>query len=165
MSGLVERFGRTGFAALASLIWALPMAAWAGSSDLSPIDQTAYPKVALAVGLVMLVIWVVLLTRLGRIPVTRRQRSFDIGQMSPSEKRWTLAAVAFGAGAIAWLNAAATVDWSPLGSAVAAGKGGPIIFAAALAAFLLVMIAGVLTSWRKERQAFARRISAARPAA
>jgi hypothetical protein len=164
MSGLVERFGRTGFAALASLIWALPMAAWAGSSDLSPIDQTAYPKVALAIGLVMLLVWVALLTRLGRIPVSRRQRSFDIGQMSPSEKRWTLATVAFGAGAIAWLNAAATVDWSPLGSAVAAGKGGPIIFAAALAAFLVVMIAGLVTSWRKERHAFARRISEARPA-
>ncbi len=162
MSGMVERFGRTGFAALASLIWALPMAAWAGSSDLSPIDQTAYPKVALAVGLVMLVVWIVLLTRLGRVRVSARQRSFDIGQMSPSEKRWTLATVAFGAGAIAWLNAAATVDWSPLGTAVAAGKAGPIVFGAALAAFLLVMIVGLWTSWRKERQAFARRISEAR---
>lgn len=163
MSGMVERFGRTGFAALASLIWALPMAAWAGSSDLSPIDQTAYPKVALAVGLVMFVVWIVLLTRLGRIPVSARQRSFDIGQMSPSEKRWTLATVAFGAGAIAWLNAAATVGWSPLGTAVAAGKAGPIIFAAALAAFLVVMIAGLWTSWRKERRAFARRISEKQP--
>lgn len=162
MSGMVERFGRTGFAALASLIWALPMAAWAGSADLSPIDQTAYPKVALAVGLVMFVVWIVLLTRLGRIPVSARPRSFDIGQMSPSEKRWTLATVAFGAGAIAWLNAAATVDWSPLGTAVAAGKTGPIVFAAALAAFLLVMIIGLWTSWRKQRQAFAHRISETR---
>lgn len=163
MSGMVERFGRTGFAALASLIWALPMAAWAGSSDLSPIDQTAYPKVALAVGLVMFAVWIVLLTRLGKIPVSARQRSFDIGQMSPSEKRWTLATVAFGAGAIAWLNAAATVDWSPLGTAVADGKAGPIVFAAALAAFLLVMLAGLWTSWRNERHAFARRISGAQP--
>ncbi len=164
MKQVVERFGRTGFAALASLIWALPMAAWAGSSDLSPIDQTAYPKVALAVGIVMFVVWIFVLTRLSRIPVSSRQRSFDIGQMSSSEKRWTLATVAFGAGAIAWLNAAATIDWSPLGSAVAAGKGGPIIFAASLAVFLVAMIAGLLTSWRKERQAFARRITEARSA-
>jgi len=164
MSGMVERFGRTGFAAVASLIWALPMAAWAGSSDLSPIDTTAYPKVALAVGLVMFAVWIVLLTRLGSIPVTPRHRRFDLGQMSPSEKRWTLATVAFGAGLIAWLNAAATVDWSPLGTAVSAGKGGPIVFAAALAAFLLVMVAGVWTCWRKERQAYARRTSEARSA-
>lgn len=162
MNRMVERFGRTGFAALASLIWALPMAAWAGSSDLSPIDQTAYPKVALAVGLVMFVVWIALLTRLGKVPVSLRQRSFDIGQMSSSERRWTLATVAFGAGAIAWLNAAATVDWSPLGSAVAAGNGGPIVFAASLALFLVVMIAGLVTSWRKEREAFGRRITEAR---
>jgi len=67
---LVDRFGRTGFAALSSLIWALPMAAWAGSADLSPIDKTAYPWVALAIGLVMLAVWIVLLTRLGAVAVT-----------------------------------------------------------------------------------------------
>ena len=161
MNAMVERFGRTGFAALSSLIWALPMAAWAGSSDLSPIDKTAYPKVALALGTVMLVAWIILLTRLRAVPVSPRQRRFDLGQMSPSEKRWTLATIAFGAGLIAWLNAAATVDWSPLGNAVGAGKTGPIVFAAALGAFLLVMVAGVLASWRKERQAFARRTTGA----
>lgn len=157
MIALVERFGRTGFAALTSLIWALPMAAWAGSSDLSPIDKTAYPKVALAVGGVMFVVWIVLLTRLGGVPVSARQRRFDLAQMSPTEKRWTLATVAFGAGLIAWLNGAATVDWAPLGPAVAAGKLGPIVFGAALAVFLLAMIAGVLISWRKETTAFGRR--------
>ena len=57
---LVARYGRTGFAALSSVIWALPMAAWAGSSDLSPIDKTAYPWIALSIGLVMLVVWLVL---------------------------------------------------------------------------------------------------------
>ena len=165
MNGMVDRFGRTGFAALASLIWAVPMAAWAGSSDLSPVDQTAYPKVALAIGAVMFVAWIFLLTRLARIPVAPRQRRFDVGQMSPSEKRWTLATVAFGAGLIAWLNGAATVDWSPLSTAVTGGKSGPIIFAAGLAAFLLAMIAGVLASWRKESHAFSRRISGARPSA
>src|ERR1700674_2458262 len=110
----VDRFGRTGFAAITSLIWFLPMAAWAGSADLSPIDKTAYPWVALSIGIVMFAIWLVILTRLARIPVTPRQRRLDIAQMSASEKRWTLALVAFGAGLIAWLNAAATVDWAPI---------------------------------------------------
>jgi membrane protease YdiL (CAAX protease family) len=154
MNRLVDRFGRTGAAAVTSLIWALPMAAWAGSADLSPIDQTAYPWVALAVGLVMLVLWLFLLTRLGRIPVPPGQRRLDLMQMSRSEKRWTLALIAFGAGLIAWLNAAATVDWAPLGAAVGSGKVGPILFAVGLAAFLVGMLAGIVVSWRKSSGAF-----------
>ncbi|HEY6117790.1 MAG TPA: hypothetical protein VI172_17680 [Candidatus Dormibacteraeota bacterium] len=158
MKGLVDRFGRTGFAALSSLIWALPMAAWAGSSDLSPIDKTAYPWVALAIGLVMLVVWIVLLTRLGAIQVQPRQRRFDLQQMSSSEKRWTLGVAAFATGVIAWLNGAATVDWGPLVSAIAAGKVGPTLLAVALAAFLLVMLAGVWLSWRRESAAYEARV-------
>src|SRR5256885_4771138 len=147
MTKLVERFGRTGFAALSSLIWGLPMAAWAGSADLSPIDKTAYPWIALAIGLVMLVVWLVLLTRLGAVSVTPRQRRFDLQQMSRSEKRWTLAVAAFITGFIAWLNGAATVDWTPLGTAIGAGKVGPILFAAALAAVVIAMVAGTAWGW------------------
>jgi hypothetical protein len=158
---VVDRFGRTGFAALTSLMWALPMAAWAGSSDLSPIDKTAYPWIALAIGLVMLVAWIVLLTRLGRIPVTPRQRRLDLGQMSRTEKRWTLALIAFATGVIAWLNAAATVDWGPMISALTAGKIGPSLLAAGLAAFLLAMLASVVISWRKSSAAFQERRSQA----
>ena len=161
MNRYVDRFGRTGFAALTSLIWFLPMAAWAGSSDLSPIDKTAYPWVALSIGIVMFAVWLFLLTRLGKIPVNTRQRRLDLAQMSKSEKRWTLALVAFGAGLIAWLNAAATVDWAPLGGALKSGSSGALVFAGALAAYLLVMIAGVLISWLKARQAFKRRKSEA----
>jgi hypothetical protein len=157
MNRYVDRFGRTGFAALTSLIWFVPMAAWAGSSDLSPIDKTAYPWVALSIGVVMFAVWLFLLTRLGRIPVSPRQRRLDLAQMSTSEKRWTLALIAFGAGLIAWLNAAATVDWAPLISAMTSGKVGPILFAATLAAFLLAMIAGVWFSWNKARHAFQQR--------
>ncbi|MDQ2942517.1 MAG: hypothetical protein M3R21_02455 [Candidatus Dormibacteraeota bacterium] len=157
MSALVERFGRTGAAAVTSLIWALPMAAWAGSSDLSPIDKTAYPRVALIVGIVMLAVWLALLTRIARAPVSPRQRRLDLAQMSRSEKRWTLALVAFGAGLIAWLNAAATVDWGPLGTALGSGKLGPILFAAALAVFLVAMIVGIAISWSKSRAAFLER--------
>ncbi|TMB46639.1 MAG: hypothetical protein E6J53_04575 [Chloroflexi bacterium] len=161
MNALVDRFGRTGFAALSSLVWAIPMAAWAGSSDLSPYDQTAYPWVALAIGLVMLVAWLVFLTRLARVPVTKRQRRLDFGQMSGSERRWGLIAAAFALGLIAWLNAAATVDWSPLAAAVGAGKAGPILFAVVLAAFLVAMIAGLSISWRRAGAAYrARRTSA-----
>ena len=157
MNRWVDRFGRTGFAAVTSLMWALPMAAWAGSADLSPIDKTAYPWIALAVGVVMLAVWIVLLTRLSRIPVAPRQRRLDLAQMSTSEKRWTLALVAFGAGVIAWLNGAATVDWAPLTAAVGSGKAGPILFAAGLAAYLIVMVAGIWISWQRSRAAFLRR--------
>ncbi|HVD47447.1 MAG TPA: hypothetical protein VNG70_09210 [Candidatus Limnocylindria bacterium] len=154
MNQLVERFGRTGFAALSSLIWALPMAAWAGSADLSPIDKTPYPWIALSIGLVMLVVWLVLLSRLRSIPVSSRERRFDIAQMSRSERVWILAAAAFGTGLIAWLNAAATVDWAPLGAAVGSGKPGPTLFAFALAVFLIAMVVGIAVSWRKAGAAY-----------
>jgi hypothetical protein len=161
MTRLVERFGRTGFAALASLIWALPMAAWAGSADLSPIDTTAYPWIALSIGLVMLVVWIVLLSQLGRVKVTPKQRRFDLSQMSRAERRWTLATIAFGTGLVAWLNAAATVDWTPLISGVAAGKAGDLLLALGLAAFLVAMLAGVALSWRRASAAFQERLSLA----
>jgi hypothetical protein len=160
MTRLVDHYGRTGAAAMTSAIWALPMAAWAGSSDLSPIDETAYPKVALAIGLVMLVIWLALVAWIARTPVAPRQRRLDLTQMSQAEKRWTLVLIAFGAGLIAWLNAAATVDWAPLGPALASGKPGPILFTSALAVFLATMLAGIAVSWRKSRRAFVKRSSA-----
>jgi uncharacterized membrane protein len=157
MRGLVDRFGRTGFAALTSVIWLLPMAAWAGSADLSPIDKTATPAIALTIGILMLAVWLVLVASLRRFPVTPRQRRFDLAQMSPAEKRWTLACIAFALGLIAWLNGAATVDWGPLGSAIGAGKVGPILLALALAIFLVAMALGIWFSWRKESDAYRRR--------
>jgi hypothetical protein len=159
MKNLIDRFGRTGFAALSSVIWLLPMAAWAGSADLSPIDKTATPGIALAIGIFMLAIWLVLVASLRRFPVTPRPRRFDLAQMSPSEKRWTLACIAFALGLIAWLNGAATVDWGPLGAAIGAGKIGPILLALALAIFVIVMAAGIWFSWRKETDAYRRRTS------
>ena len=159
MRGLVERFGRTGFAAISSVIWLLPMAAWAGSADLSPIDKSATPSIAFGIGVVMLVVWLALVASLGRFPVSKRQRRFDIVQMSSAEKRWTLACLAFALGLIAWLNGAATVDWGPLGSAIAAGKTGPILLAIGLAVFLVAMVAGVVFTWGKETEAYHRRPS------
>jgi hypothetical protein len=160
VNSLVERFGRTGFAALSSVIWALPMAAWAGSSDLSPIDKTPYPWIALAIGLVMLVVWLFLLTRLGSIPVSPRQRRFDLGQMTSSEKRWTLGCLAFITGLIAWLNAAATVDWGPLLNNLS--KPGPLEFAVVLLAFLVAMIAGIVWTARQANRAYAVRLTPSR---
>lgn len=165
MNHWVDRYGRTGFAAITSVIWFLPMAAWAGSSDLSPIDQTAYPWIALGIGLVMLVVWIVLISRLGRIPVTARQRRFDLAQMSTSEKVWILVLLLFIAGLIAWLNAAATVDWSPLGTAIGSGKPGPLLFVAGLAIYVIVMVAGIWLSVRKANDAFRRRLAGDVPGA
>jgi hypothetical protein len=157
MNRLVDRFGRTGFAAISAVIWALPMAAWAGSSDLSPVDRTATPSIAFGIGAVMFVVWLALVASLGRFQVSPRKRRFDIAQMSPREKRWTLVCVAFACGLIAWLNGAATVDWGPLGSAIGAGKVGPILLAVALAVFVVAMVAGIWFSWRMETQAYNRR--------
>ncbi len=159
MKGLVDRFGRTGFAALTSVIWLVPMAAWAGSADLSPIDKTATPAIALTIGVVMLAVWLVLVASLRRFPVSQRQRRFDLAQMSSSEKRWTLASIAFALGLIAWLNGAATVDWGPLRSAIGAGKVGPILLAVGLAIFVIAMVAGIWFSWRNETAAHRRRSS------
>jgi hypothetical protein len=163
---LVERYGRTGFAAISSVIWFFPMAAWAGSFDLSPMDKTAYPWIALGIGVVMLVVWLVILSRLRAIPVSSRQRRFDLGQMSTGEKRWSLGCAAFLLGLIAWLNAAATVDWGPLGSALARGETGPELFAAALALFVVVMVGGIVWTARGTNRAYGLRLlSSSRPAA
>jgi hypothetical protein len=70
-----------------------------------------------------------------------------------------LAAAAFATGLIAWLNGAATVDWGPLGTAIGAGKAGPTVFAIGLAAFLIVMVAGIWISWSKETAAYRERLS------
>ena len=149
--------GRTGFAAATSAVWALPMAAWAGSADLSPIDKTAYPWIALAIGVVMLAAWLLLLTRLRNIDVTPRQRRFDLGQMSGSEKRWTLATFAFATGLVAWLNAAATVDSRSLIGGVTNGNPGTLLLALALAGFLIGVVIGVAVSWRKASAAYEER--------
>ncbi|HEV2218482.1 MAG TPA: hypothetical protein VGV88_13030 [Candidatus Dormibacteraeota bacterium] len=163
VNALVERYGRAGFAALSSVIWFFPMAAWAGSFDLSPMDKTAFPWIALAIGIVMLLVWLFLLTRLARIPVSPRPRRFDLAQMSRSEKRWTLGFLAFVTGLIAWLNAAATVDWGPLGTAISAGRTGPILLTVALAVYVVVMVAGIWYTWRRASSAYALRVSSSRP--
>jgi hypothetical protein len=137
------------------------MAAWAGSADLSPYDRTAYPWIALGAGLLMLVVWLLLLTRLARVPTPPRQRRLDLRQMSGAEKRWTVALAAFTTGLIAWLNAAATVDWTPLAAALRTGQLAPVLFTVGLAVFLVTMVGGIRFSWRRAGSAYRQRVAEA----
>lgn len=154
----MERWGRTGFALASSLIWALPMAAWAGSVDLVPGPG---PWVAFWIGSVLLLVWIVLLIRLGKIPVSKRHRRYELRAMSRSERRWNAALAVFGIGLIAFLNGAATVDWGVLAPSLEAGRLGPVALALGLAAFLVVMVFGVALSWRRSDAAYRRRKAAA----
>lgn len=154
MARLVDRWGRTTFAAVASLAWALPMAAWAGSVDLQPGPG---PWIAFGLGLVLLAGWLVLLSRLGRYPVTPRARRLDLRAMSPAERRWNLGLFVFATLLVGWLNGAATVDWSILTRSIAAGHSGAIALAALLAVLLVAFAAGAVVSFRRARAAFRRR--------
>jgi hypothetical protein len=141
MTQLVQRWGRTGFALAASVLWLLPMAAWAGSVDI--VGGTG-PWIAFAVGVVMLGLWVGLVVWSRRVPVPDRPRRFDVAAMSGSERRWLLGCVACGLVVIGWLNGAATVDWSLL-------RGGPaaVAFVVALLVVLLAALAGAVYCWRR----------------
>ena len=88
----------------------------------------------------------------------------QVAQMTASERRWTLGCAAFVLGLIAWLNGAATVDWGPLGSALARREAGPSVFAAALALFVVIMLAGIVWTARGANHAYALRLSSSRPA-
>jgi hypothetical protein len=154
MLGLRERWGGFGFGLASSLIWALPMAAWAGSVDLV---RGPGPWIAFWIGAALLVGWIVLLVRLGRIPVSLRQRRFDVHAMSSSERRWNAALAVFGIGLIAFLNGAATVDWGILAPSLEAGRLGSVALALGLASFLVVMLVGIALSWRRSDAAYRRR--------
>jgi hypothetical protein len=141
MTGLVQRWGRTGFALAASVIWLLPMAAWAGSVDLV---GGVRPWVAFGIGVVMLAAWAGLVAWSRRVPVADRPHRFDVHAMNASERRWLLGCVGCGLVVIGWLNGAATVDWSLL-------RGGPgaAAFVGVLLAVLLAAVAGAAYCWRR----------------
>ena len=158
MFRLRERWGQFGFGLASSLIWALPMAAWAGSVDLVPGPG---PWVAFWVGALLFVVWIVLLVRLGRIPVTTRHRRYDVRAMSRSERSWNVALAVFMIGLIAWLNGAATVDWGILAPSLEAGRLGSVALTVGLATFLVLMVAGIAFSWRRADSAYRRRMAGA----
>lgn len=154
LAALAGRLGRVGTALLTSLVWALPMSAWAGSVDLS---GGTGPWVAFAIGAVLLVAWLGLLTRLARVPVEPRPHRFDIGRMGGAERGWNLGLAACLVGLVGWLNAAATVDWSLLGAALARGGAGPAAFTAALVALPLALAGGAILCWTRASARYAGR--------
>src|SRR5439155_19079680 len=129
LTRLVQRWGRSGFALRSSLVWALPLAAWAGSVDLSP---TVWTWVAFWVGLGLLAGWAALLVWVNRVPVPARPRRLDLRAMSPAERRWNVLFAVCVLGLIGWLNAAATVDWRVLTGALNAARPGLILVAVAI---------------------------------
>ena len=157
MGELVERWGRTGFALATSLIWALPMAAWAGSVDLV---SGPGPLVAFWIGTALLIAWIALLVRVRAMPVSRRHRRYDLRSMSRSERRWNVALALFCIGLIAFLNGAATVDWGILTPSLEAGRLAAVPLALGLAAFLVAMVVGVAVSWRRSDAAYRHRKAA-----
>lgn len=157
---LVDRLGRTGFAALTSLGWALPLAAWAGSVDLGP-DPGRGPWIAFAIGLGLLAAWLAMLTQLRRVPVAARPHRLDLAAMTAAERRWNLALALFGILLIGWLNGAVTVDWSILTRRVAGGSLGAALLLAGLMLVLVILGAGFALSWRRSAAAFRARTSGA----
>lgn len=156
MNRLVHRWGRTKFAAVTSLSWALPMAAWAGSVDLYPGPA---PWAALGLGLVLLAAWLAMVARLNSIEVAAGPRRLDFSAMSAAERRWNAAFFLCAVCLIGWLNAAATVDWGILTSKLGAGRPGPLALFAALLVFLAIALAGVVLSWRRSTAAYRGRAS------
>ena len=156
MTRLVKRWGRTQFAAVTSLIWALPLAAWAGSVDLYPGPA---PWAAFGLGLLLLVAWLLMLTRLRAIEVEHRPRRLDFSAMSAAERRWNAVFAVCAVCLIGWLNGAATVDWGILTPKLAAGRPGPVALFAGLLVFLVLALAGAIVSWRRSAAAFRARAS------
>lgn len=151
---LRERWGQFGFGLASSLVWALPMAAWAGSVDLVPGPG---PRIAFWIGAGLFVAWVGFLVRLGKVPVSPRHRRYDVREMSQSERGWNVALAVFMIGLIAWLNGAATVDWGILTPSLEAGRLNSVALTAGVATFLVGMVAGIAISWRRADGAYRRR--------
>ena len=156
---LVARFGSTGFAALASALWGVPLCFFAGGVE---FDARAFW--GLYLGIALFPVWVVLAIRARRIERTliaaegaARRRRFDLHQMSSSEWRW---AVGFGVAMLAiigWLNAAATVDLGGLAPGLAAGNARVLGFVEAAVLFLVVAIVAAVYCWARNARAYLRR--------
>ena len=146
MAAMVLRFGRLESAAILSLIWALPMAAWAGSVDLAP---GPLPWVAFGIGAALLVVWIQLLRVIEDLPQEERSGRFRIRQMSAPERRWNAVVAASLILLIGWLNAAATVDWGILAPRVRSGEPGPVLLLAGLLLVVIASMAAAALGWTR----------------
>jgi hypothetical protein len=160
VTGLVRRFGRTGFAAVASIAWALPLLAWAGSVDLYP---GAWPWVAFALGLVLLLTWMALVGWIRTVEVEPRPSRLDLAAMSAAERLWNSLLAICLLGLIGWLNAAATVDWRPLVTAWGSGRTAPRVFSVAIVLLLVALVIGARAAWLRADRAFRSRCAQRSP--
>ena len=151
---LVERFGRIEAAAILSLIWAVPMAAWAGSVDLEP---GPLPWLALAIGVVMLAVWLFLVRTVRSLPEREGPGRYRVRQMTASELRWNGVLAVSLILLIGWLNGAATVEWGILIAATRSGQTGPVLLAVGLLVLLFLFLAAAALSWRRAGRAFRER--------
>ncbi len=151
LRGFVRGWGWTAFAGLSSLVWALPLAAWAGAVD---FDRSAWSLAVL--GGLLFPIWAAVAWRARRWRVPGRYR-WEPAQMSRAELRWSALAALAATGVIGWLNAAATVDWRLLRPGLAAGRPGPWVLLVAALALLAGLAVAALACWRRASAAYGRR--------
>ena len=158
IAGLVDRWGRTGFALVSSLAWGLPLAVWAGTFDLGPPRR--WPWYFFGAGLLLLAGWIALMTQLRRVPTTARPHRLDLAAMTASERRWYALLAICVIGLVGWLNGAATVDGGALLAAAAAGSRPAQALLAALLLLAVVLVAGAVVAWRRAAAAGAARTGA-----
>ncbi len=144
----VERYGWTAFAGLTSLVWALPLVAWAGAVDFAP---DAFFAAFFAACLFPAWVFVAWRARRWRVPGSYR---WDPAQMSRPELLWGALAALAAIGVIGWLNAALTVDWGILGPGLSAGRPGIWAFVAVALAALAGCAAATAVCWRRAAAAY-----------
>jgi len=151
----VEKHGWTAFAALTSLVWALPLAAWAGAVDFAP---DAFFAAFFAACLFPAWVYVAWRARRWRVPGRYR---WEPAQMSRPELVWGILAALAATGVIGWLNAALTVDWGSLGPGLSAGRPGIWVFVVAALAVLAGCAAATVVCSRRAAAAYRLRSTSA----
>jgi hypothetical protein len=160
---LVQRHGATPVSAVASLLFALPLAAWGGAVDL-------YPSLLVwatgAVGLVLVAPWLLIARHAFALQARRpvRTHRFEWSQMSLAEKVWAGLSAAGAVAIVGWLNAAATVDLPALGPGLAAGRLSIYALVGAALAVLASLAALTAYCWRRNGRAYRLRAEASPPA-
>jgi hypothetical protein len=157
---LVKRYGTTPVVAATSLLFALPLAAWAGAVDLYPSPVVWATGAA---GLVLIAPWVLIARHAFALQARRpvRAHRFEWSQMSRVEKAWAALSAAGAVGIVGWLNAAATVDLPALRPGLASGQTSIYGLVGAALAVLVFLAALTAYGWRRNRMAYCLRARAA----